>query len=326
MKLKALCSALIFVLVGLLLFSGMQDIFVEKNSYGKYRNWKAQENVDVLVLGNSHAYNGIIPVDLEAAFEESHNAEVSVFGYGIYGMRIEQMYYFAKEILKDHVPDLILLETYAFCPLADSDREILARRAFDAMPISLNKIEAINYCVLEDRWSYYIPFIKYHSRWKELSQNDFQLVFDEQSWAASGKVGESSAEVCEDPGDGWFSQDTTGITELREITPTEKECFENLLALLEEKGVDLCLVSVPYKIQMGLDSIEQIKINNYLEENYVNGDSVRLLDMNRMWAEMDFGYSDLFNEGHVNQAGAAKVTEQLTRYLSDNYDIAAIAG
>lgn len=76
---------------------------------------------------------------------------------------------------------------------------------------------------------------------------------------------------------------------------------------------------------MGLDSIEQIKINNYLRETYVNGDTVRLLDMNQMWQELNFNYDDLFNEGHVNAKGADKVTACLVKYLKENYDIAALA-
>lgn len=81
--------------------------------------------MDVLVLGNSHAENGIRAGALSGSLSESAGREVTVFNYAIYGMRMEQMYYFVKEIFRTHVPDLIVLETYAFCPLADGDREIL---------------------------------------------------------------------------------------------------------------------------------------------------------------------------------------------------------
>ena len=83
-------------------------------------------------------------------------------------------------------------------------------------------------------------------------------------------------------------------------------------------------VSVTYKVQMGLDSIEMIKINNYLRKNYVDGDRIRLLDMNRLWRELDFDYKDLYNEGHVNQAGGRKVTNCLLQYLESNYNIDSI--
>ncbi len=114
-----------FLVIGALLLGLAQTVFVEKDSYPKYRAWKAAEDVDVLVLGNSHAENGIRAGALSDSLSESAGREVTVFNYAIYGMRMEQMYYFVKEIFRTHVPDLIVLETYAFCPLADGDREIL---------------------------------------------------------------------------------------------------------------------------------------------------------------------------------------------------------
>ncbi len=322
---KTVGKPVAFLLIGLFLFSFIQTVFLEKSSYGKWRNWNVQENVDILVLGNSHADNGISPLLMEERFRQAYGQEVSVFNYALYGMRTEQMYFFCNEILKTHTPKLIILETYAFCPLADEHREILARRAFDTLPLSFNKMEGIRYCILEDPWSYYVPFIKYHTRWKEISPRDISLLYDKNLWDMAGKGDASqSSEACPDPGDGWFLQDTSRIQECREITTTEKECLEKLLLLLEEKGVSLLFVSVPYKVQMGLDSIEMIKINNYLQKNYVDGDRIRLLDMNRLWRELDFDYKDLYNEGHVNQAGGRKVTNCLLQYLETNYDIDSI--
>lgn len=319
---KTVRKAAAFLLIGGFLFTFLNALLVEKASYTKYRGWKTAENVDILILGNSHADDGFRAADMSSELCAG-GGDISAFNYALMGMRMEQMYFFVKEVLKTHVPDLIVLETYAFCPLADEHREILARRAFDVFPLSLNKIEAIRYCVTEDRVSFLFPIMKYHTRWKELSPVDFRVLYDKGSWVVTGGNGNYTEDLCPDPGDDWFQQ--TPPEDLREITPTEKECLEKLLALLKERNIPLLFVSVPFKIQMDLDSIEQVKINNYLRENYVNGDTVRLLDMNRMWQELDFGYDDLFNEGHVNASGADKVTACLVDYLKENYDLAALA-
>ena len=42
--------------------------------------------------------------------------------------------------------------------------------------------------------------------------------------------------------------------------------------------------------------------------------------LNRLWEELDFGYGDLYNEGHVNESGADKVTACLLEYLREHYD------
>lgn len=321
MRKKIVRKAAAFFLIGCFLFTFLNTLLVEKASYAKYRGWKAVENVDILILGNSHADGGFRAADISS--ELCAGGDASVFNYALMGMRMEQMYFFVKEILKTHVPDLIVLETYAFCPLADEHREILARRAFDVFPLSLNKIEAIRYCVIEDRASFLFPIMKYHTRWKEISPGDFRLLYDRETWKLTGGNGNSDdGSLCPDPGDDWFQQ--TPPEDIREITPTEKECLEKLLALLEERNIPLLFVSVPFKVQMDLNSMEQVKINNYLRENYVNGDTVRLLDMNRMWRELDFGYDDLGNEGHVNASGADKVSDCLVEYLKENYDLAAL--
>ena len=318
---KVVRNAAVFLLIGALLFGLVQKVFVEKDSYPKYRAWKAAEDADILVLGNSHAENGIRAGALSGSLSESAGRELTVFNYAIYGMRMEQMYYFVKEIFKTHVPELVVLETYAFCPLADGDREILARRAFDVLPLSRNKVEAIDYCVTDDPVSFYVPFLKYHTRWEWLTAYDVRLLYDSSLWPVYGSDGSYEEAAMEDPGDGWFRQAVPGPEETRELTPSEKECLEKLLLLLEEEGVRLLFVSVPFKSQMGLDSMEQVKINNYLREHYVDGSRVDLLDMNLLWEELDFGYGDLYNDGHVNESGADKVTECLLAYLREGYQM-----
>lgn len=313
-----------FLLIGAVLFGLCENILLEKSSYRKYQAWKQADDVDVLILGNSHADNGLRAETMSRALSDVSGGEVQVFNYAIFGMRMEQMYFFAKEIFKTHVPDMVVVETYAFCPLADEHRDILAHRAFDVFPLSANKVEAIDYCVGKDQENYLIPFISYHTRWKELTEEDVRLLYDEKLWLSNGGNGTNGTDTCPDPGDGWFDQAPT--EEARALTPSEEECLEWFLDLLEENGVELVFVSLPFKQQMGLDSMEAIKINNYLREHYVNGDTVKLLDMNRMWKELDVTYTDLFDEGHANAAGADKFTACLLEYLKANCDLAALGG
>lgn len=310
---RVLVKTGVFLLIFALLFGLCKHLFVEKTAYGKYRAWKRAENVDILILGNSHADNGLRAQDMSAALSEQTGEDITVFNYAIAGMRMEQMYFFAEEIFKTHMPDLVVMETYAFVELLDENREVLARLAFDAYPLSVNKIRGVNYCVKEDQASYYLPIIKYHTRWKELTLSEMELLWDESRWPVYGSNGIASPGTLEDPGDGWFTQAVP--EEEQALTPSEEECFQWFLALLEEKDIPLVLVSLPFKQQMGQDSLEQVKINNYLRNHYVDGDRVQLLDMNRMWAELDFSYDDLYDEGHSSVSGADKVTACLLDYL-----------
>lgn len=321
---RYLMKMLLLLLVGAVLLHVTSRIFLEKNSYGKYRNYKAQENVDVLILGSSHSDNGISAQQMENYIQKHAGVSLSVFNYSIYGMRIEQMYYFMREVLKEKSPDLIILETFAFVPIAENDREILARRAFDVFPLSRNKLDAIGYCVTEDRWSYYLPIMKYHSRWKELTGADVRVLFDRSLWQDAGKK-LNGVKAAMEREDAYFDTDTSLITETEEINDTERESLEKLLALAEEKKIRILFASVPFKTQLGMDSLRMIRINNYLAEHYTDGADVRLLDMNRLWKQLDFDYDDLYNEGHCNKSGAKKVTKCLSEYLTESYDLSGWA-
>lgn len=318
-------KTVIFLFIGLVLYRFTELIFMNKDNFGTYISWKnTSEDVDILILGNSHAAAGFRAQDMEEELGRAWGKEISIYNYSPSGARIEQIQFLLKELLKRHVPKMVILETYAFCPIQDGHRDMLARWAFDIIPLNLNKIEAIRYCVNENRVSHYFPMVQYHFRWIDLTKEDFDLLKWVDYRADSGGNGSGFEGAMEDPNDNWFENAIPAENDIQPLTPDEKESFENLLSILREKDISLLLVSVPYKEQLEQDGITQIRINNGLREGYVNDEDIRLLDMNRMWEEMDIGYGDFENEGHVNVAGSEKVTAVLLEYLKENYTAAEL--
>ncbi len=317
-KILLICKAVTFVLIGLFLFQTVNHVFMGKSNYAKYRNYQKQDDIDVMILGNSHAEAAFSPELMETMFKDEYDQDVSVFNYSISGMRIEHLAFFMEEALKKNTPNLIIIETFTFVPIAEEHREVLSRWAFDMLPLSKNKVEAIQYCATEDYWTYYIPFMVYHTRWKELTKEDIRLVYSEAAWKNYGEVLIEETKQLENVDD-YFEKDVSDIDEIQAITDTERESIEKVIQLAEENNIQLLFVSVPYKQQLEMDSEELIKINNYLQETYVNGDNVQMLDLNRRRKELDFGYADLQDEGHCNINGAQKVTEHLMDYIIPNY-------
>lgn len=321
------CKSVAFLLILLSFFSIAEDVFIRKDNWGKYQNYKAQSSIDILILGNSHANRGIGSKRIKDNLEEEYSEKVTVFNYNVDGVCMQQILYLFQELLEHQTPNLVILETYVFRPLGDEERDLLAHLSFDPLPLNKNKVEAINYCVYKNKWQHYIPFIKYHTRWKELERDDFKVFGDCGNWINSGTItwGDRFPEqICENPGDNYFNKTIPGPTEYRELQSQQQECLDQFIALLRENDVQLLFVSVPYKRQKGLNSIEQIKINNYLRDNYVDNRSIQMLDMNCMWKELDFDYKDLYDEGHVNGYGAEKTTKRIIQYLKENYDLTEI--
>lgn len=106
----------------------------EGGAYLKYASYQEEDPADVLILGNSHAADAILPTMMTSSLSGHYGAEIDVFNGAITGMRIEQLYYYCAELLKATKPSLILADSYVLCPLADEHREIVARWTFDDPP------------------------------------------------------------------------------------------------------------------------------------------------------------------------------------------------
>ncbi len=94
--------------------------------------------------------------------------------------------------------------------------------------------------------------------------------------------------------------------------------MDSILETAEKNGIKVLFLSVPYKVQMSLPSTELIQYNNYIRENYVDGENVFLLDMNAMMNSLGWGYEYMQDEGHVNDDGRKIVMKYLTEYIGEN--------
>lgn len=317
-KIKCLCQTVVFLIIGVLLYQEINAVFMEKSTYGKYLNFKDMEDIDVLVLGSSHSDDGIDAIDMEAGFEKNLGKKVNVYNYSIYGMRLEQMYYVLKEILKTQKPEVIVIETFSFVETEPENREILARRAFDYFPLSRNKVEAVTYCTDQEYATYLFPIMKYHTRWKELSSTDFGYRFRKDLWENMGRTCRADKNAMEQE-DEYFSQDFSAVTEKQKLGSRAEEKLQDILSIAKEEDIKILFFSIPFKEQLGVNSVESIQMNNYVEASYVDGDRINMLDLNKKIEEIGFGYQYLFNEGHCNQRGAKKITGILMDYMSQRY-------
>jgi len=80
-----------------------------------YRMAETQKNIDVLVLGNSHAYTGLSPEYLSAALESN------AFVLANPGTNVADAYWNLRELLTLHTPQLVALESYAINKTSHSE-------------------------------------------------------------------------------------------------------------------------------------------------------------------------------------------------------------
>ncbi|MGL4108202.1 hypothetical protein [Clostridium sp. LP20] len=165
-------ATLSLVVIGILII--INPIFIKKVSHKAklYQGLYNKENkYDILLFGSSHMNSSISPNILWEKYG------MTSFNYGTGGQPIDVTYHLMKEALKNHSESkVVVLDVYYLGLTDEYGTEGYIRYVLDNMKLSSNKIEAIkNSTPKDERLSYLFPILKYHSRWSELEEGDFNF-------------------------------------------------------------------------------------------------------------------------------------------------------
>lgn len=268
----------------------------------------SKTNYDVIFMGTSHVWNGILPMELWKEYG------ISSFNWGYSNSTPAQNYYLLKEIVKYTDPKVVVLDINGVIEYQElgngkykNDTIMSSHVQFDEFPLSINKIEAV-YDLFDDydgRNDFLWDFIMYHNRWDSLSSEDFDY--------------ELSTEKGAEYQTGWTS---SGINL---IDPNEKfenledyTCFQYLIKTLEfcqEKNIPVLCVCLPHMM-----SEDSMRVANTI------GDVINSYEG---CAYLNLLYSDIINfsvdinidGGHVNYAGARKTTSFLGNILKTSFPL-----
>lgn len=266
--------------------------------------------VDVLVLGSSHAFVDVNPAML---YED--------FGIASYDLCASMQpmwntYYYLQEALKYQKPNLIVLDVYRLVEAFPYAKESKIVKNTYGMRLSRNKYEAIKASLSEedkgDLLLHMVEFPSYHSRYVDLTQEDFErsLVVND-SYKGAHPVTEVAP--MERP-------ELSEITETMEIEPKTMEYFEKILLTAKEQGIPVLLINAPYIVQPDDKKIYNT-LEKYLETQtiYKNVDYV---DFNTMYDEMGLDFTtDFADHNHLNVNGLPKFNRMLGTYIEGKYDL-----
>lgn len=313
---KAFFKGSILVIILLLIISIINPIFIiktndrEKLIEGLYNN---KENpFDVVLIGSSHMNSGINPNTLWNQYG------ITSYNYATGGQSIDVTYYLLKEVLKNHKNPIVVVDLY-FLGLTDQfNDDGYVRNVLDNVKFSLNKVDAIINCTPRKQWiNFLFSIFKYHSRWKELTEDDFK--FDpEVSYYQKGFDAGHSLYGKENTSD-------TSITGAVDLPPKSKEYLDKIIALSKKEGFKLIFTNTPhdYKAVVGSSGWvkEPAKMFNKIAE-ISKDNNTPFINYCNMIKELDFDFkTDMYNEGHLNAFGSNKVTLSLGKFLKENYTL-----
>ncbi len=304
-NIRRIICAVLFVSILAGLFNCATYIVSLKKSRQKLtRFFECADKTDVLFFGVSHVEYGIYPLELW----QDHG--ITAFNMGCAGNTIPTIYWVMRNALDYTNPKVVVLD----CTRTDVDYKgvaDLALETFDLFPVSRTKYEMA--MDLEEDWTVraglLFPMVKYHSRWNELTKDDFGYY---KPYVDNGAYHDIIEEM-------FVSEpELHEETKENEKTPPadiSREYITKAIEACQERGITVLLTNDPFAAkadrQMYANAIQDIADEygvDYLNFTHIPGVVDYTIDM-----------KDL--RGHLNESGARKTTEYIGDFIKANYDI-----
>lgn len=264
---------------------------------------EAQKDHDVIFIGDCEVYENFSPVTL---WEEYG---INSFIRGSAQQLIWHSYYLLEETLKYEKPKVVVFNVLSM-KYDEPQKEAYNRMALDDMPLSLTKLKAIKASMMEDEEliTYLFPILRYHSRWSELTGEDFKYLLKRDNISHNGYL---------------MRVDTKPMTTVPQPRKLPNYAFsevcyaylDKMTALCKENGIKLVLIKAPTVYPHWYDEWDD-QIQKYAEENglfYINF----LEYTDEIGIDFD---QDTYDAGlHLNLSGAEKLSRYFGRILTERY-------
>lgn len=284
--------------------------FIEADAYSPratYEGFYEQpvHSLDVLFLGTSQCYNSFSP---EVLYREYG---ISSYNLGSSMQSTVLSYFWLKEALKYQDPAVVVFQVYNMIPFGYSEpedimwnsREAQIRQGVDYMRWSRVKMECVDELCRRDATlsldSFVFPIIRYHDRWEELTEEDYNSEYFDRL-----KVHRGYKPVTEKAGEIEYEPIKMGKTAVfGETDSLHTEYVDAIVELCRENGIKLIFVRTPY---VGASEQEYLQIKEYASINKIDYYDLNLEDL---YKEMNYDIcNDNVDSGHANINGAAKIT------------------
>ncbi len=286
-------------------FEVVYNLTKRKNSNAKIADFFYQEEFDVLFFGSSHMLNGIFPMQLW------NDYGIVSYNMANYGERLVLSYYNLLLALEQtNAPKLVVIDTYMVhhTDKLNKVKRVESHYTLDSYPISYTKYLTIKDLfdgedILDKSVEYLFDFSLYHSRWNELTKDDF-IVNNQYEKGAESRIKVTEPEKINN-----FSE----IEKYRDEETINMKYLRKMIEYCQENNIEVLVTYIPYPADT-----KQISTSKYVQDicDEYNVNYINFLSMNTV------NYStDCYDSEHLNPSGARKVTDYLGKYIMENYDI-----
>lgn len=284
----------LYLLQRLLMPKYMEDV-VEGAMIAEY--YEEPKDHDVVFIGDCELYENISP----AVLWEEYG--INSYIRGSAQQLIWQSYYLMEETFRYEKPDVVVFNVLSM-KYNEPQKETYNRMTLDGMKWSSSKVNSIFASMTEEEefLDYVFPLLRYHSRWKDLTSEDFTYFWEKKPVTFNGYYMRVDAMPAEDVPQGRPLANY-------EFGENAYTYLDKMVALCEENDVELVLVKAPSLYPYWYDEWDEQMVAYAAEHNlkYYN-----FLDMTEEIG-LDFS-TDTYDGGlHLNLSGA----EKLSRYFGE---------
>ncbi len=302
---------IIFAFLNRLLEPKYATSLVEGSMISQY--YDESKDHEVIFIGDCEVYANFSPMVM---YEE---AGIKAYVRGSSQQLIWQSYYLLKETLKYETPKVVVfnVNSMRYDRNSSAVSEAYNRLMIDNMKWSKEKIDLINTSMTEEESfiSYVFPILRYHSRFDELTKEDFEYLFKNKTNTYNGFLINKNVKP------------VNNLPTKRRLASYEfsDECYDYLQKitdLCKENEIELVLIKAPSVYPYWYDEYDE-QIEKFAEENDIY--FYNLLDNVE---EIGIDYqTDTYDGGlHLNLAGATKLSKYFANILKENYNLTDFSG
>ena len=310
---KQLLRAISFVLITVMMLSGLTWLLRDRTTTLSTLYSEPDDTIDLFSVGSSHVNGGYIPGVLWQ--------EYGISAHNVYSWSqpIWITYHYIVEGLKTQNPAVVAVDLYGLMygnsieqPTAIDQVNYLNSFSIDPGWNLLQMIGTVDDCGIDLRNPEdFLPLTHYHTRWKILGEDMF--VYDPHN----------------DP------HYLKGYSLLNRITPVQQPAFsateerlppyntavsylDKIVALSQSKGFDLIFILTPYSYQPNEPAIYNW-IEDYAAQHGIPFLNYCMENGHRIGLDWNNDFSDI---DHVNVSGALKLTHDLGQFIrAGNYNL-----
>ena len=305
-------SAAAFCLIFLLTVGPVTWVFARKslngpwdmsNKIGGFYN-EPRGEFSVMFFGSSHIYASLSPLELW------HDNGVKSYVFATQLQPMWATYTYIKEALKYQSPQLIVVE----CNMMGGDQEYYDDGVnfsfMDDLRFSMDKVALARESAPEgERAPLIWNFMKYHGRWSELEDPDYDVKRQDLHDPLKGHVllpnyQAVKPEVLE-PKEGESGQ----------LLEKNVMWLERIIDLCQARGVELWLIKAPSNT--ALEETQRLRMEQVAALAAERG--VVFDDFNACYEEMGLTLDDFYDQRHLTGTGAVKFTDYFACLLEKRY-------